>query len=313
MAQESSLQGGITIPAILPPLGVASNFVNPYNLSKYFTPYIAVLLAITTTFVWIRIYSKIRLIKSHGWEDCKFESLIEVLGFAVTVLILYRYFHHSLGKAAPNETLIGSCPRWLNLDLVRVGGPQCAILQVCPLWLGGSCMGSSNSTCHRSWPGKLSLVVSYPSMARTSSTDKILVVQHRRISLFTHPRNHKTFHPTSVSALVHTQPEEQDLLSDPIHHLDQCALLPLNLHRHGLCMHSQAQDLVPLDSRTMRQSDGGYHHFSWVQRSFGFFHVAASNEMYLAVKHAREAETSHLGCFCYRFAVSFLFFSTFSK
>ena len=66
----SSLSGGI-IPGLQPPPGVTSNFVNPYNQSKYTVTMVATLLAVATAVVWIRMYTKICLIKSHGWDDCK--------------------------------------------------------------------------------------------------------------------------------------------------------------------------------------------------------------------------------------------------
>lgn len=59
-------------PALAPPPGVTPNFVNPYNQNKVTITLISVCLPATTLFLLIRMYSKVRLIKSHGWEDCKF-------------------------------------------------------------------------------------------------------------------------------------------------------------------------------------------------------------------------------------------------
>ena len=74
---KPSLQSGMIIPGMLPPPGETSNFVNLYNLSKYTTVYLAVCLLIMTAIVWIRIYTKIHLIKSNGWEDYELGSLVE--------------------------------------------------------------------------------------------------------------------------------------------------------------------------------------------------------------------------------------------
>lgn len=62
------------MPGLEPPPGVTPNFVNPYNQTAITVTVVAVCLPITTSLVLIRIYAKSRLIKSHGWEDCKLLS-----------------------------------------------------------------------------------------------------------------------------------------------------------------------------------------------------------------------------------------------
>lgn len=94
----TSIQGLNTIPGLLPPPGVTPNFVNPYNQNKITICLIAVCLPITTFFVFIRMYTKIRLIKSHAWEDCEF--LLDAksdLGHR-TDFIHYRHIVPCLGK-----------------------------------------------------------------------------------------------------------------------------------------------------------------------------------------------------------------------
>ncbi|MCJ1263640.1 hypothetical protein MMC22_003510 [Lobaria immixta] len=73
----SSLSGRI-ITGLKPPPGVTPNFVNPYNESKYTATIVASLLPVATIFVWIRLYTKVCLIKSHGWDD--YTSFIAWLG-----------------------------------------------------------------------------------------------------------------------------------------------------------------------------------------------------------------------------------------
>lgn len=61
-----SLQG-----AIVPPPGITPNFVDPVSMRKYDVFGQTVCLVVSTLLVWMRMYSKLRLIKSVGWEDCK--------------------------------------------------------------------------------------------------------------------------------------------------------------------------------------------------------------------------------------------------
>lgn len=57
--------------AIEPPPGITPNFVDPTSMRKYDVFGQSVCLAVSTMLVWMRMYSKLRLIKSVGWEDCK--------------------------------------------------------------------------------------------------------------------------------------------------------------------------------------------------------------------------------------------------
>lgn len=77
----ASSQGDKIIPGLQPPPGVTPNFVNPHNIANYTVTLVAILLPIATAFVWIRIYTKIRINKSHGWED--YTSFIAWLGLIV--------------------------------------------------------------------------------------------------------------------------------------------------------------------------------------------------------------------------------------
>ena len=93
----ASSPGGRIIPGLQPPPGVTPNFVNPYNQSKYTPTMVATLLPVATAVVWIRMYTKIRLIKSHGWEDCK---SLAFQAEEFDVLMSPRHFVHCLGVLA---------------------------------------------------------------------------------------------------------------------------------------------------------------------------------------------------------------------
>ena len=58
------------LPALAPPEGVVPNFVDPENLA--YTSLWIVLLVIATVFVWVRMYTKIRITKKANLEDCEY-------------------------------------------------------------------------------------------------------------------------------------------------------------------------------------------------------------------------------------------------
>ncbi len=67
---QSTIEALLDGPALAPPRGVKPNFVDPSNLSH---PELAVLqLTVATLVVWMRIYTKIRVLKRILTEDCEF-------------------------------------------------------------------------------------------------------------------------------------------------------------------------------------------------------------------------------------------------
>ena len=58
-------------PAGTPPVGVLSNFNNPPNLDTEIILTLALCMAVATLAVTMRMYTKIALIKSLAYEDCK--------------------------------------------------------------------------------------------------------------------------------------------------------------------------------------------------------------------------------------------------
>lgn len=61
---------GAMLGGLPPPPGVVPNFVNPNSIANTIRA-VAVSLAVLTTFsIAIRLYTKIFIVKAHGWEDC---------------------------------------------------------------------------------------------------------------------------------------------------------------------------------------------------------------------------------------------------
>lgn len=58
------------IPALTPPPGVTPNFENPENFFGTIIGTIVVCLTLTTFLAWTRIYTRLFITKSVGWDDC---------------------------------------------------------------------------------------------------------------------------------------------------------------------------------------------------------------------------------------------------
>ena len=86
-------------PAAKPPEDVLPNFQNPPNLRADFTICVALCLSIETIAVAIRLYAKIRLLKSPAYEDCKSAPRSLNRYRYQTVLIKARHDPGSMGKS----------------------------------------------------------------------------------------------------------------------------------------------------------------------------------------------------------------------
>lgn len=64
-------------PALQPPTGQTSNFDHVVSMRPEIYATIITCLSVSTVFVWIRLYTRISIIRSHGWEDCGFERIPE--------------------------------------------------------------------------------------------------------------------------------------------------------------------------------------------------------------------------------------------
>ena len=70
----SASDSSTTVGAVPPPPGVKPNFKNPAYISGGIVPLSAVFVTLSTLFLAIRLYTKLRIIKVFGSEDCKFDK-----------------------------------------------------------------------------------------------------------------------------------------------------------------------------------------------------------------------------------------------
>lgn len=59
------------LPAIKPPDGVIPDFIHPESRAHYCIAVHTVVLTIATLFIAMRMYVKLRITRSPGWDDCK--------------------------------------------------------------------------------------------------------------------------------------------------------------------------------------------------------------------------------------------------
>ena len=58
------------LPAAAPPLGVTPNFVDPESCGNAVIVVLTVFSALTTLVVVLRMYTRMCISKSVGWDDC---------------------------------------------------------------------------------------------------------------------------------------------------------------------------------------------------------------------------------------------------
>ena len=89
MSQSGNTYG--SIGSSEPPPGVEPNFTNPYSLKTYSTLILSICLPILTLIVWVRLYTRLQIAKSAGWEDlCALLAWLGVVGYATTGIIAFR-------------------------------------------------------------------------------------------------------------------------------------------------------------------------------------------------------------------------------
>lgn len=81
---NAKLQQLLNGPAGKPPAGVTPNFVDPPNLDVIITLTIVLCITFATIAVFIRMYTKLLLVRSTVYEDCKPPEVI---------LLAYRHAH----------------------------------------------------------------------------------------------------------------------------------------------------------------------------------------------------------------------------
>lgn len=67
-------------PAMLPPAGQTSNFINPPDIYMISIVSSTIGLALTFVFVGIRLYTKYFLLKKLYWEDCEYSTAKDLNG-----------------------------------------------------------------------------------------------------------------------------------------------------------------------------------------------------------------------------------------
>ena len=68
---ETNLENYASIPALTPPPGVMPNFAAPNHSARIYTILCSILLGIVYVFVIIRLYVKIWIKRSPGFDDRK--------------------------------------------------------------------------------------------------------------------------------------------------------------------------------------------------------------------------------------------------
>lgn len=70
-------------PVVKPPPGVESNFVNPVSHSYQLATVIGVMTALMTLFTAGRVYTRLRITKSFGLDDCKSQCSLQCIDLTV--------------------------------------------------------------------------------------------------------------------------------------------------------------------------------------------------------------------------------------
>jgi len=63
------------IPALAPPPGVKPNFKDPLSLENPLRVSVCFVMAMMLVFVSLRVYTRLRITREFGAEDCKFSCL----------------------------------------------------------------------------------------------------------------------------------------------------------------------------------------------------------------------------------------------
>ena len=59
------------VPVLDPPRGITANFINPPAIACSVLEVSLPLSVVSTTYVLARIYTRWRIVKSMGWDDCE--------------------------------------------------------------------------------------------------------------------------------------------------------------------------------------------------------------------------------------------------
>lgn len=67
------------LPALAPPAGVVSNFVDPFTFYPWILAIGIISMVLMTLAVAIRIYTKAVILRAMKHEDCRFLPIIQIL------------------------------------------------------------------------------------------------------------------------------------------------------------------------------------------------------------------------------------------
>ena len=76
---QATFQALLNGPATAPPVGMMSNLKNPANLDGTIIPVMAVCLTVSTLALLVRMCTKLFLLRSMAYEDCKSHSSLKHL------------------------------------------------------------------------------------------------------------------------------------------------------------------------------------------------------------------------------------------
>lgn len=105
-----------TRPALRPPAGVKSNFVNPEGRGHICNAVVTVLFCLTVCLFANRIYTKLFIVRKTGWDDCECASK-RVKRIVMKLIFLQSNMHHRVCR----NSLAVSTYRIPSLTASQVG------------------------------------------------------------------------------------------------------------------------------------------------------------------------------------------------
>lgn len=69
----------LMLPAGIPPPGVIPNFVNPESRGPVSVIVCTIAMVLMISFVMIRFYAKLGIIRRRNWDDCLIRYLLSIL------------------------------------------------------------------------------------------------------------------------------------------------------------------------------------------------------------------------------------------
>lgn len=73
------------IPALPPPVGIKSNFTSPESESYVTIISCAAIVGIMIVLVFVRMYTKVYILKSVGWDDCTLVCVSKKFSFCTNL------------------------------------------------------------------------------------------------------------------------------------------------------------------------------------------------------------------------------------